>query len=136
MSRKMIITFFVLSVILTGCTHDKIDSLFDLSQEQKAKTWQVAGNTYSTTVSYDTPAGVENNIISLTMEGELITNVQIAITTEDKTSIRYQTSFSEDVKPLVIGKKITDLGPLDKVSGATYTTEAFNNAIAALKQEL
>lgn len=135
MSRKVIITFLVLSVVLSGCTHEKLSTLIDFGQEAKPKTWQVNGNSYTTTIKYEIPAGEEENVFTVVLEKGIIKDVIVGITTEDKTSIRYQTNFSNDIKPLVIGKKLSELESFDRVSGATYTTDAFNNALAALKEE-
>lgn len=128
----------VLSVLLSGCQFtDQLKSLTNTQQVKKADSdWLKAGNTFQTTVNYESPGGQEINKFHITLEGGVITNVEIEVFTEIDASIRYQQQFAKELPPLLIGKKLSDITVIDKVSGASLTTKAFNDALLKLKNQL
>lgn len=104
--------------------------------EQTEKVWVKNGNSYRTTVTYESPGGQEVNQFLITLEGGVIKNVEVEVLTEIAASIRYQKQFAQEMPKLLIGKKLSEVGAIDKVSGASLTTNAFNDALLKLKQEV
>ncbi|MDD5084305.1 MAG: hypothetical protein PHT88_05265 [Candidatus Moranbacteria bacterium] len=45
-------------------------------------------------------------------------------------------SFNEGLTVAIKGKKMSELGPVDKIGTSTYTTDAFNSVIDELKAQL
>ena len=72
--------------------------------------------------------------VSLTVQNDIITDVSVTPQARDKTSKGYQLMFVDNFKSQVIGKKIADL-KLGKVSGASLTTQGFNNAVSIIKSQ-
>lgn len=94
-----------------------------------AVSWQVEDSTAQVELRYDTPVGEEENLLSLSLDGNMITAYQFDISTANSTSERYQQEFAEELDQIIIGKSIDELAALDTLGGATVTTDAFTNAL-------
>lgn len=90
--------------------------------------------TYSATGSYNSPGGVDNLPVSVTLSNGIITNAMVTNGANDRTSSRYQNEFIANYKSLVIGKSINSV-VLSKVSGSSLTSAGWNNAITKIKTE-
>lgn len=87
--------------------------------------------TFIASSSYYVPHGNENIQVSLTINSGVITNVSIQNSEGDHTSARYQEDFNAVYKNYVVGKKISGL-QLSVVSGASDTTQGFNDALSQI----
>lgn len=90
--------------------------------------------TYTAVGTYRSPAGAEEMGVTLTLKDNTITDVVIEPKATVPISKNIQTMFSENVKSIVVGKKISDV-KLDKVSGASLTPKGFNDAVEKIKAQ-
>lgn len=94
--------------------------------------WQQEANNYTTEVTYQTPAGIEVNQITLTVENNTVTAFEMTIETTDRTSIAYQTDFIAEAQQAIVGKSVAELQSVDTIAGASLTTDAFRSAASQL----
>lgn len=97
-----------------------------------------AGSTVvSTTTTYQSPGGLEEIGFSLAVNSlGVIVEAKTAVLGKSPTTVLRQNSFAESFPEAVEGKKLADLGPIDRVGGSSLTTKAFNNALADLQAQL
>ncbi len=131
-------TVIVLSVLLSGCQFaDQLKSSIDTTQNKTADdSWKKQGNVYTTQVNYESPGGQESNKFIITLEDDTIKDVQVEVYTEIDASIRYQKQFAQELTKVIVGKKLSQLTKVDKISGASLTTNAFNQALSLLKTQI
>ena len=122
---------------LSACQLSDLQSLLNTEQViTQEPSWTVDGNTYTTTVEYDVPEGAESNSFSLVIKDGIISSIEVGITTTNKASLKYQQDFAKNIASIVVGQKISELKSIDRVSGASVTTTAFNDALLKLQQQL
>lgn len=122
---------------LSACQASNLQSLLKTEQViTQEPSWAIDGNTYTTTVEYDVPEGTESNSFSLVIKDGIISSIEVGITTTNKASLKYQQDFAKNIDSLVVGQKISELKTIDRVSGASVTTTAFNDALLRLQQQL
>lgn len=90
--------------------------------------------TYSATGSYDTPGGEESITVSVTIVDDVITATNAQASGNDHDSEEYQSMFIANYKSLIIGKSIDSVS-LSRVSGSSLTSNGFNDALDAIKQQ-
>jgi uncharacterized protein with FMN-binding domain len=90
--------------------------------------------TYSATADYYVPHGDETIAVSLTIQNGLITNASIQNSEGDRESAQFQENFATSYKSYVVGKSISGLR-LSVVSGASDTTQGFNDALTQIATE-
>ena len=89
---------------------------------------------YSTTGNYVSPAGPETIDVTLTVEGEIVTAASVKTNATNPVSTKMQAAFIDGYSPLVVGKKLSELS-LSKVSGASLTTNGFNEALVEIRTQ-
>jgi hypothetical protein len=90
--------------------------------------------TYSEKVSYLAPNQKTYSLdISMSVANDVISTVGITYSSEAEKDPNVK-NFDKAYKTLVVGKKLNDVS-LSRVGGASLTTNAFNEAIAAIKTE-
>lgn len=95
--------------------------------------WSKNDDILTTELLYETPAGVETNTITITLDAsETIASFEMSIDTTNEVSIRYQEQFIAQLTPVIIGKKMSEIANLDTIAGASLTTDAFTQAFAQL----
>jgi len=135
--KRFVSLTLVLSLSLSACQLSDLQTLVGTEQViTKEPTWSVDGDTFTTTASYDIPKGTESNTFSLVINDGVIKSIEIGITADNKASLKYQKDFADNISSLIVGKKISELKSIDRVSGASLTTNAFNEAISRLQSEL
>jgi uncharacterized protein with FMN-binding domain len=90
--------------------------------------------TYTATGSYMSPGGLDQIAVTTTLKNDVITDISVNPEPGDNTSARYQNIFAASYKPLVIGKKISDV-QLSKVSGSSLTSGGFNAALLKIEAQ-
>jgi hypothetical protein len=90
---------------------------------------------YSAMVTYDPEGRSESINVSLTLNNTTITEISSQHSMNDGKSRRYQMNFESAIGPLVIGKDINTLN-LSRVAGASFTTDAFMQAIQNIKSKI
>lgn len=73
-------------------------------------------------------------VVTVDREG-VITDV-LTLDAETKKVPEKKKAFNEGLMTVIKGKKMSDLGPVDKIGTSTYTTDAFNSVIDILKAQL
>ena len=89
---------------------------------------------YSATGSYQSPDGVESVDVTLTLEGDIITALEVVGQGDNPDSKRYQGEFISGVNAEVVGKDIDELA-VDRVAGSSLTSGGFNDAIEQIKAD-
>lgn len=137
MNRFYPIILLIAVFTLSACQISDLQSLLKTEQViTQEPSWTVDGNTYTTTVEYDVPEGAESNSFSLVIKDGIISSIEVVITTTNKASLKYQQDFAKNIASIVVGQKISELKSIDRVSGASVTTTAFNDALLKLQQQL
>lgn len=137
MNRFYPVILLIAVFTLSACQMSDLQSLLKTEQViTQEPSWTVDGNTYTTTVEYDVPEGAESNSFSLVIKDGIISSIEVGITTTNKASLKYQQDFAKNIASIVVGQKISELKSIDRVSGASVTTTAFNDALLKLQQQL
>lgn len=91
-----------------------------------------SGQTYKESVSYLTPARTEHKMnILLTVSAGIVTGASIVYDEGEGFSNGHQERFDNAYKAQVVGKSLENIS-LERVGGASLTSEAFNRAVAAI----
>ncbi|GAA4798538.1 hypothetical protein [Streptomyces ziwulingensis] len=72
--------------------------------------------------------------VTITLEGDRITAVDVAPHATDETSRTLQKRFADEVPALVVGKDIDDVD-LDRVAGNSHTPDGFDDALEKIKAD-
>jgi uncharacterized protein with FMN-binding domain len=91
--------------------------------------------TYSARSSYRVPGSIESIKVTLAVSNGVITNVSIVNSEGDNNSAQYQQDFTSAYKSSVVGKKLSGL-QLDVISGASDTTQGFNDALSQIASKV
>lgn len=89
---------------------------------------------YSVTVDYSTPDGVEKIGVSLTVQNDVVVNSQFTDLSKDKKSKQYNQLFGQNYQSQINGKPLDSI-LLSNVSGASLTTQAFNRAVEQIRMQ-
>jgi uncharacterized protein with FMN-binding domain len=90
--------------------------------------------TYTAQGEYFTHVGPESVTVTLTLKDGVVTDSRFQGTPNAMMSGRYMQMFSDNYKPMVIGKSIDGL-ELAKVSGSSLTPMGFNDAVAKIRAQ-
>ena len=72
--------------------------------------------------------------VTLTIDNNIITDVEITTPAEDETSLGYQQRFAAALPDAVIGRDIADLS-VDRLAGSSGCSEGFMDALAQIKDQ-
>ncbi|MCF7865437.1 MAG: hypothetical protein K9M11_02955 [Candidatus Pacebacteria bacterium] len=96
------------------------------------KTLLYKNGTYTAVGSYQSPAGIEQIKVSVTLQDDVITNTSAISMANDRKSERYVQKFIGGYSAQIIGKNI-DSVHLNFVSGSSLTPIGFNDALSKIK---
>jgi uncharacterized protein with FMN-binding domain len=136
-SKTSLMTAGALALVLmgAGCSDDDAVSVKQPAPDAGAKTFtSYKDGSYTAEGTYQSPADLEHVTVTVTLKDGVITDTVFAGTSPVGKSQRYMDTFSSDYKPLVVGKKLSDV-QLTKVSGSSLTPIGFNNALEKIKQQ-
>jgi uncharacterized protein with FMN-binding domain len=102
--------------------------------EPKKTTSVYKDGTYTATGSYMSPGGQDEIGVTLTLKGDVVTDVSATEMANDPRSKQYENMFIGGFKQYVVGKNIATLS-LTKVSGSSLTPKGFNDALAKIKAQ-
>lgn len=88
--------------------------------------------TYTVDDTYPSPGGIEDIKVVLTLKDNIVTEVEVTQDANEAESAEYQGRFQEGYKSKVIGKALSSLS-LSRSSGASLTTNAFNDALEQIR---
>ena len=89
----------------------------------------------SATINYSVRFIPESITVNLTLDGLTVSDLQLIQNTDNGQSAAYQDAFLSEIKPTVVGKNIKDIN-VSAVAGASYTTDAFMQAIDKIRSNI
>lgn len=110
---------------------DSASSTGEVTSSAAGETYR--DGTYSATGVYGT-ANDKSIDVALTLEDGIITSVEVAGNTDNAISITYQNQFIAAIDAVVVGQPIANL-EVDKVGGASATSEAFNDVLEDVRAQ-
>ncbi len=93
-----------------------------------------ADGTYTAEGTYSTPETIETISVTVTLEGDVITDVEVAGDPQRPETVQYQGQFIGGIADEVVGKDIDDI-QVSRVAGSSLTSGGFNDAIEQIKAE-
>ncbi len=90
--------------------------------------------TYTETGSYQSPAGPEEVGVTITLEADVVTAVEVEPMPDNPTTTMYQERFAGGISDAIVGRKLDDLA-VDKVAGSSLTSGGFNEATDKIKSD-
>ena len=93
-----------------------------------------ADGTYTADGTYNTPESVEQITVTLTLQDDVVTEVEVAADPQRPESAQYQSQFIGGIADEVVGQSIDDLS-VDRVAGSSLTSGGFNAAVEEIKAE-
>lgn len=90
--------------------------------------------TYTESGSYQSPNGSESVEVTVTLESDVITSVEVVGNGDNPDSKRYQGEFIGGIADEVVGKNIDEIS-VTKVAGSSLTSGGFMKAIEAIKAD-
>lgn len=99
-----------------------------------ASTGKYADGTYTASGSYQTPETVETISVTLTLDNDVITEVNVIGDPQARETQQYQGQFIGGISDVVVGKNIDEIS-VSRVAGSSLTSGGFNEAIQAIKAE-
>jgi len=120
-----------LATTLAGCA---ADAPTPDAESDSAVTGPYDDGTFEATADYQSPNGTETIEVTLTLEGDVVTDVEVAGKSVDPSPevIRYQGEFEDGIADEVVGKKLDELS-VDRVGGSSLTSGGFNEAVEQIK---
>ena len=93
-----------------------------------------ADGTYTAEGSYATPESVETITVTVTLEDDIVTAVEVTGDPQKRESEQYQGQFIGGIADAVVGQEIDELN-VSRVAGSSLTSDGFNKAVEAIKSE-
>ncbi len=93
-----------------------------------------ADGSYQANGTYTSPNGSENIIVAVTLEDDIVTEVDVTTNPNNPTTEFYQSAFAEGIAAEAVGVDI-DLLDVTRVSGSSLTSGGFREAIASIKAD-
>lgn len=90
--------------------------------------------TYSADGAYQTPESVETISVTVTLQDDVITAVEVTGNPQKRESEQYQSQFIGGISGEVVGKSIDEIS-VSRVAGSSLTSGGFNKAIETIKAE-
>lgn len=90
--------------------------------------------TYTASGAYQTPSTVEEIEVTITLEGDVITAVEVVGDPSVPESRENQAKFIGGIADAVVGQKIDDI-EVTKVAGSSLTSGGFNKALEEIRSE-
>ena len=142
-------TVAVVGLTLTACggDSDKDDTAKDSAAPNTAAESPATGATeapageatykngeYSATGEYVSPGGPQKVGVTVTLNNDVITALELDTSHAKSTSAQFQGKFASGIDEIVVGKNIDELD-VSKVAGSSLTSGGFNEAIDTIKAE-
>jgi uncharacterized protein with FMN-binding domain len=89
---------------------------------------------YSVTTSYNSPGGMDDLGVNITILGDKVTALRVTNGAHDGTSVRYQNNFISSISSYTVGQNIGTL-KIGVVSGASLTSRSFNDALNKIRTQ-
>ena len=99
-----------------------------------ASTGKYADGTYTASGSYQTPETVETISVTLTLDNDVITEVNVIGDPQARETQQYQGQFIGGISDVVVGKNIDEIS-VSRVAGSSLTSKLFFSAVDKIKSE-
>ena len=116
---------------LTGCADSGATAGGSPSGDTSAS---YADGSYQANGTYTSPNGSENIIVAVTLEDDIVTEVDVTTNPNNPTTEFYQSAFAEGIAAEAVGVDI-DLLDVTRVSGSSLTSGGLREAIASIKAD-
>ena len=94
-----------------------------------------ADGEYSAQGSYIPPSNQTEEVdVTLTLEGGIVTSLEVSTSGNNPTSKQYQREFTSGIAEQVVGKALDGLN-VDKVAGSSLTSSGFDKALETIRTE-
>ena len=104
------------------------------ASEEAASSSTYADGTYTAEGSYATPESVETIVVTVTLDDDIITAVDVTGDPQKRESEEYQGRFIGGIADVVVGQDIDQIS-VSRVAGSSLTSGGFNQAIDTIKSE-
>lgn len=118
------------AVALSGCAASGADAAGGGADQAPSYT----DGTYTAEGSYATPESVETISVTVTLESDVITAVEVSGDPQARESEEYQGKFIGGISDAVVGQDIDDIS-VSRVAGSSLTSGGFNKAIEDIKSQ-
>jgi uncharacterized protein with FMN-binding domain len=106
----------------------------DSSASAESSDSTYADGTYTAEGSYATPESVETIVVTVTLQDDVVTGVEVTGDPQKSESEKYQGEFIGGIADVVVGEDIDDIS-VSRVAGSSLTSAGFNQAIEAIRAE-
>lgn len=72
--------------------------------------------------------------VTLTIDDDIVTAIEITTPAEDETSLGYQQRFADALPGVVVGRSLDDIA-FDRLAGSSGCTEGFFDALADVREQ-
>lgn len=124
MRRGAVLTAAAGALALTGCAPGTT----------QAAAPAYADGTYTAQGAYATPETVETITVTVTLEDDVITSVEVEGTPQRPQSREHQAQFIGGIAAQVVGRDIDSIH-VTRVAGSSLTSGGFSQAIEVIKRE-
>lgn len=90
--------------------------------------------TYTAEGTYVTPESVETITVTVTLEDDVVTGVDVTGDPQAHETVEYQSKFIGGISDVVVGQDLDQLS-VSRVAGSSLTSGGFNDAIETIKSE-
>ncbi len=104
-------------------------------EEVSEVTTMYADGSYSSSGSYQSPAGSESISVTLVVKDDKVSSLSVVSNAVHATSKTYQGKFISGINSLVVGKSIEELGSFSQVNGSSLTPNGFKQALNSIKSQ-
>lgn len=131
---------YSLSSSSTSTSPQSLSSIASSNQSSSASSSSTAANytyqdgTYTNNQTYFVHGSTDKVTVSITIRNDVITAYSVTLTSGDRESPQYVSYFNSQASSSIKNKKASNVSNV-YVSGATLTSEAFNSALTAIKQQ-
>lgn len=97
-------------------------------------TGEYVDGSYTAEGSYQTPESIETITVTLTLQDDVVTDVEVTGDPQKAESKQYQSQFIGGISDEVVGKKLDDVS-VSRVAGSSLTSGGFTQALDQIKEE-
>jgi uncharacterized protein with FMN-binding domain len=124
---------------LAGCSGNAVAEQDDGSTSGSGTGSSSAGadyadGTYTEDGDYQSPGGQESITVTVTIEDDVVTAVEVAPHATSGNAKQYQSQFASGIAAEVVGKDIDSLA-VSRVAGSSLTSDGFNAALEKIKAD-
>ncbi len=118
----------------TDSSSSSPSSTSTMEQADSSSSSTYTDGTYTAEGSYQTPESVETISVTLTLEDDVVTAVEVTGDPQARETEQYQSAFIGGIEDEVVGVSLDDLD-VSRVAGSSLTSAGFNAAVEDIKTE-